>query len=169
MLSFERGKSVTDSLDIGRAKAAWRVKQTYLKVVIFQEDPYCPGPNIGRYFRNDLEQEYEIKPSVAYVLITLARKKEYEKLEKILKSFLEEVPSSAVAHFTFIFEGEEGSQFPRPYDAHKGKYFWKDVAGLDLVVDNKIVDVPEGRLIKNSDFQFHLPGLEGPGRPTQRV
>lgn len=167
VLSFERGKDPKEVLKVGRAEGAFRVRKTYLKVVLFQEDPAGGAPNLGQYFRNDLEQEYEIKASSAYVLATLAIKKDYKTLKSMLKSFLAEVPHYAVAHFTFIFQGEPGEKFPKNWmEREDKKYFWKDVMGLDLALDNKIVDVPEARLLPNSDFQFHLDGEDYPARPA---
>jgi len=167
VLSFERGRDIKDAVKIGRAEGAFRINNVYLKAVIFDEGG-VGTPNLGRYFKNELEQEYLVKPSGAYVLISLAKKGEKGKLREFLGYFLKDIPYTATAHFTFIFEAEDGENHPRnTFVPQQGKYFWKDVMGLDLVIDNKIVDIPEGRIIPSSDFQFELAGEQYPARPKE--
>lgn len=167
MLSFERGKKVTEVLNVGRGPGAFRVTEVTLKMVVYQEEPYGGyAPPLGRYFRNENENEWDLPLPKAYVLLQMALKKKNEDLRNVVKFILADLDHRYNAHFTFFFKGEEGEV--KLKDVITGpdcRYHWKDLAGMDLIVDNKMLKIPEGRLLPDTDFQFCLSGDLGPARP----
>jgi hypothetical protein len=93
-------------------------------------------------------------------------KKKNPELRKVVKSLLEDIDWRSTAHFTFFFKGEPGEVKPKDVIiTPESNYHWRDLAGFDLIVDNKMIRLPEGRLIPSSDFQFHLDGEWYPASP----
>ena len=169
VLSFERGKKVTDALEIGRSAAAFKVTEVTLKMVVFYEGPLGSGPNIGRYFRNENEEEWNIPLPKAYSLLQMVLKQKKPELRKLLEFVLEKIDHRATAHFTFFFKGEPGELKPEGLNYSSGNYHWRDLEGFDLIVDNKMLRIPEGRILPNSDFQFCLDGEMYPSRPADTI
>lgn len=171
VLSFERGKKVTEALEIGRSAAAFKVTEVTLKMVVFSEGP-VGSPNLGRYlyFRNENESEWNVPIGMAYSFLQLVLKKRKEDLRKLTKHILEDIDFRSTAHFTFFFKGEPGEMKPKDcIITPESNYHWRDLAGFDLVVDNKMVALPKGRLLPNSDFQFCLDGEQYPARPSDTI
>lgn len=169
VLSFERGRKITDALEIGRSAAAFKVTEITLKLVVFSEGP-TGSPNIGRYFRNDDETEYNIPLGMAYSFLQMVLKKKTAELRKLTSHILKEIDFRATAHFTFFFKGEPGELKPKDVIiTPESNYHWRDLAGFDLIVDNKMLKLPEGRLLPNSDFQFCFDGEKYPATPSDTI
>ena len=165
MLGFERGKTVSESLNVGRGPGAFKVTKVTLKMVAWYDGP-GGGPNLGRYFHNDAEQEFDLPLTHAYVFLSMVLKGDFKGLRHSLRHVLKEIDCRATAHFTFFFQGEEGEvKLKDVITGPDSTYHWRDFYGMDLIVDNKILKIPDGRLIPNSDFQFYLDGELYPGTP----
>ena len=170
VINFERGKKVTDALEIGRSAAAFKVTEVTLKMVVWDEGPVGGGPNIGRYFRNNNEAEYNVPLGMAYSFLQLVLKKRKDDLRKLASHILEDIDFRSTAHFTFFFKGEPGELKPKDVIVKPDStYHWRDLAGFDLIVENKMLKLPEGRLIPNSDFQFCLDGEQYPASPSDTI
>ena len=164
MYYFERGRDPKEVLNVGRGPGAFLVREVTLKMVVWQEGP-SGDPNLGRYFRNDMEREFDLPLPKAYVLLSMVLKKNKEDLRKVFRSLLKDLDFRYDAHFTFFFKGDVGASMP--VNGVMTSYHWSDLAGLDLIVDNKMVAIPKGRLLPDTDFQFHLSGELYPAKPKK--
>jgi hypothetical protein len=165
-MNFERGKSVAEALDIGRSKDAVKIDGVFINVHKWGGED--PEPSIGRYFKSEKTMEFEVDLSQAHHFLDLVIKQDTKVLSKVLDTILKEYSPLETILFIVLFQipGDEKDSIPH-LSGFGGKVFFKDAGGYDISIAGKLLAIPEGRLIKNSDFQIHLNGT-GIHTPRER-
>ena len=165
-MNFERNRDIKKTLTLGREPAAFKVEEVKIRVFPIQYDPVNPewreSPSLGRYFHDWTKNpEYTVKAPAAYKIVKWILEKKKTKLKEAFKRITDEHPSYIQIAVALMFKGHPGedpNKKPKTLGVSNGVYFFSDLAGLDVKIGDKMLHIPEGRLIPGSDFQLHLEG-----------
>ena len=162
-MNFERNKDPIVAMGAGLSDTAFHITEFWVTVLEIQEPEPPYEPPLGRYFRNDNQRDYEVGKS-GHILLKAAIKKDQKKIKEILGSFLKNYARNISLHFGFFFKGYVGPKFTGEFKLTNpdGKVFFRDLEGCLVELNGALIEIPEERLIRNSDFQIYLKGTKEP-------
>ena len=149
-MKFERGKTVADALSIGRSPDAVKISGVSIDVLRWNKHEHEQEPPMGRYFRSPELRTYELDLDQAYSFVKLVIKKDLEALKKLLNPLLSKYSVHETLCFLLKFEKDTNDK--------PSKVYFQDLKGCDISINGDLLEIPKGRIIKNSDFQIHFNG-----------
>lgn len=160
-MNFERGKNPITAIGAGISDQAFTVTEFWVTVLeVGEGEPPYESLPIGRYFRSNNQRNYEVGTS-GHLFLKAAIKGDDKKIGELLGDFQKYYARNISLHFGFFFKGYTGSKFKKEIDMDPGsKIFYKDLEGCIVNLNDELIEIPEGRLIPNSDFQIVLRGTK---------